>query len=413
MPDDRKFSVSQITERIKNSLEAEFGSVLIEGEISNCKPYPSGHIYLTLKDTNAVISAVMFKNYVRSLNFKPKDGTSVLAHGSIQVYPPRGGYQLVITKMEELDKTGDILAMLERRKRLLAGEGLFDEERKQPIPRFPSVIGVVTSPRGAAIRDILQVLGRRAAGIRVIVLPAPVQGEEAAPLIARRIEQANQWKLCDVLIVGRGGGAMEDLLPFSEEAVVRAIAGSKIPVVSAVGHEIDWSLSDFAADLRAPTPSAAAELVSENHAETLAGIRHFSAMLRQATESRLERARLLIRPFGIENLEQRFRMILQPRLIRFDDAKEELLDSMRETVENRRRRLELLKTRLESASPRAILERGYSVVVNTSTGKLLRRAGEVKAGDLLSIRLLEGSVRAQALEPRAHHLKSYPSKSAR
>ncbi|MDR2864251.1 MAG: exodeoxyribonuclease VII large subunit [Spirochaetaceae bacterium] len=395
MTREKNLTVSQITELIKNTLENEFGSVCVEGEISNFKSYPSGHIYWTLKDANAVISAVMFKNSVRLLDFKPKDGMNVLAYGSIQVYPPRGAYQFVVSKMEELDGTGDILAMLEKRKRALAGEGLFAEERKKAIPRFPETIGVVTSPRGAAIRDILQVLGRRAAGLHVIVLPVPVQGAEAAALIARRIEQANQWNLADVLIVGRGGGSMEDLLPFSEESVVRAVAGSQIPVISAVGHEIDWALCDFAADLRAPTPSAAAELVSENRAETLNGVRRFSVQIRQSVLSRLERARLLIKPFGADNLETRFRFILQPQLIRFDDAKEELLDAIGEITQKLRRRLDILQTSLESANPRSILERGFSVVINASTGKVLRRASETKEGDLLSIRPLEGLVRAK------------------
>ncbi|MDR3325440.1 MAG: exodeoxyribonuclease VII large subunit [Spirochaetaceae bacterium] len=397
MPDNKPYTVSQITERIKDTLENEYGSVSVEGEISNCKSYPSGHIYLTLKDARAVISAVVFKNHALRLSFKPKDGMSVVAHGSVQVYPPRGGYQLVITKMEELDQTGDILAMLEKRKRLLAAEGLFDEKRKRPIPRFPATVAVVTSPRGAAIRDILQVLRRRASGLRIVVLPAAVQGPEAAPAIARRIEQANQWNLADVLIVGRGGGSVEDLLPFSEEAVVRAVAASRIPIISAVGHEIDWALCDYAADLRAPTPSAAAELVCESRAETLALIRHRAALLQTTIAARLERSRHLIRPYNTQNLEQRFRIILQPHLMRCDDARETLNAGIKETIGFRRRRLELLKARLDGASPRAILERGYSVVVNTATGAVLRRADQAKSGDILAIRPLEGALTAQCL----------------
>jgi exodeoxyribonuclease VII large subunit len=391
----KKLSVSQITGLIKNTLEAEYSDICVEGEISNFKAYPSGHLYWTLKDSGAVLSAVMFKNYVRSLDFKPKEGAAVLVFGSIQVYPPRGGYQLVATRMEELNSTGDILAMLEKRKRRLAEEGLFDEARKKPVPRFPETIGVVTSPKGAAIRDILQVLSRRAAGVRVIVLPAPVQGAEAATLIARRIEQANRWNLASVLIVARGGGAMEDLLPFSEEAVVRAVAASTIPVISAVGHEIDWALSDFAADLRAPTPSAAAELVSENRVETLSGVRRLAEHLQRAMDGRLERARLLLRPFSADNLEQRFRFILQPRLIRFDDAKEELLDSIKAVCENLRRRLELLVNTLEGSSPVSIMERGYSVVVNTRTGAVIHDAACANKDDILTIRPLRGSLRAR------------------
>jgi exodeoxyribonuclease VII large subunit len=248
------------------------------------------------------------------------------------------------------------------------------------------------------VRDILNILRRRAGGVRVIIFPAPVQGNEAAAIIARRIEQANRWGLADVLILGRGGGSLEDLLPFSEETVVRAVAASDIPVVSAVGHEIDWALSDFAADLRAPTPSAAAELVSASRAETLETIRNFAAALGETMGARLDRARLLIKPFSLEDLEYRFRAILQPRLVRFDDAKEELLESLSDRLAELRRRLDLARTGLEAGSPRAILERGFSVVIREKGGKTLRRASEVKPGDRLIIRPLEGLVVSEALE---------------
>jgi exodeoxyribonuclease VII large subunit len=295
----------------------------------------------------------------------------------------------------ELAGSGEILALLERRKQTLAAEGLFDEDRKKPIPRFPATVGVVSSPTGAAVRDILNILKRRAGGIRVIILPAPVQGTEAAPIIARRIEQANLWKLADVLIVGRGGGSLEDLLPFSEEIVVRAVAASKIPIVSAVGHEIDWALSDFAADLRAPTPSAAAELVSENRNAALEAIREMGETIREAMTAKLERARLLLRPFDLDDLEYRFRAILQPRLVRFDDAKEELLNALSDRVSDMRRRLELALTGLEAGSPQAILERGFSVVINEKTGKLVRTAEDADTGDILTIRPLEGLIKAR------------------
>jgi exodeoxyribonuclease VII large subunit len=295
--------------------------------------------------------------------------------------------------MEEAG-AGDILALLEKRKRALAAEGLFDEGRKKPLPRFPSVVGVVSSPTGAALRDILTILDRRAGGIAVVILPTPVQGAEAAACIARRIEQANWWNLADVLIVGRGGGSLEDLLPFSEELVVRAIAASEIPVVSAVGHEIDWALSDFAADLRAPTPSAAAELVSENRAEVLERIRNAEDALRETMEIRLDRARLLIKPFRVEDLEYRFRSILQPSLVRFDDAKEALLKNLGDRIGDLRRRADLARVNLEAANPRAILERGFSVVINERTGKTLRHAGETRPGERLVIHPLKGAITA-------------------
>jgi exodeoxyribonuclease VII large subunit len=393
MDGSRKLSVSELTGLIKQSLEGAFPSIVVEGELSNCRPSSTGHLYFTLKDAGASISAVMFKNRLRFLAFEPKDGMLLRVRGSVSVYPPRGSYQIVCEEMEQAG-AGEILALLEKRKRDLAAEGFFDEERKRPIPRFPSAVGVVSSPTGAAVRDILNVLGRRAGGIRVIILPAPVQGNEAAPVIARRIRQANQWKLADVLIVGRGGGSLEDLLPFSDEAVVRAAAASEIPVVSAVGHEIDWALLDFAADLRAPTPSAAAELVSENREAALEVIRDLGRTMFAAMSARLERARLLVKPFSLEDLEYRFRAILQPRLVRFDDAKEGLLDALSARVGELRRRLELALRGLEAGSPRAVLERGFSVVMNEQTGALVRRAADAKPGDRLSIRPLEGVISA-------------------
>jgi exodeoxyribonuclease VII large subunit len=226
----------------------------------------------------------------------------------------------------------------------------------------------------------------------VRILPSPVQGAEAAAIIARRIEQANRWKLADVLIVGRGGGSLEDLLPFSEEVVVRAIAASAIPVVSAVGHEIDWALSDFAADLRAPTPSAAAELVSASRTEALEGVLRAGVVLRETMDARLDRARLLIKPFSLEDLEYRFRGILQPRLVRFDDAKEALLTNLSDRIGEMRRRAELARVNLEAANPQAILERGFSVVLREKTGKVLRAAGETKPGERLIIHPLEGII---------------------
>jgi exodeoxyribonuclease VII large subunit len=388
-----KLTVTALTEQIRRCLEGSFGSVVVEGEVSNCRPASSGHLYFSLKDAGAKIDAVMFRNRLRSLAFEPKDGMLLRVRGSLSVYAPRGGYSIVCEEMEAAG-AGDILAMLEERKRRLAAQGLFDEERKKPLPRFPQTVAVVSSPTGAALRDILNVLARRAAGVRVIILPAPVQGADAAPLIARRIEQANQWQLADVLSVGRGGGSLEDLLPFSEEAVVRAVADSAIPVVSAVGHEIDWALSDFAADLRAPTPSAAAELVSENRAAALEAVRDTAAGIHAAMRGKMEMARLLLRPFSTEDLEYRFRAILQPRLVRFDDAKETLIRFFAERVNAVRRRMDVARTALEAGSPLAVMERGFSVVTNSRTGTLVRSWNDVRGGDRLLIRPLAGTIAA-------------------
>jgi exodeoxyribonuclease VII large subunit len=391
-------TVSELTELIRESLEGGFPSVVVEGELSNYRPSSSGHLYFTLKDSGASISAIMFRNRLRSLTFEPRDGMLLKVRGSLSVYAARGTYSIVCEEIERAGE-GDILAMLEERKRRLAAEGLFDEGRKRPIPRFPETVGVVSSPTGAAVRDILNVLKRRARGVRVVILPAPVQGAEAAEIIARRIAQANRWKLADVLIIGRGGGSLEDLLPLSEEVVVRAVAASQIPVVSAVGHEIDWALSDFAANLRAPTPSAAAELVSANREETLQNVRAAANELYSLLKGKIERIRLLARPFALADLEYRFRSILQPRLMRFDEAKDSLIENMEERTMELRRRLDLARTGLEAASPLAVLERGFSVVMplrNGKTGAAIRRAADVKPGETLVIRPLEGLVTAIA-----------------
>jgi len=388
-----KLTVSELTELIRQSLEEGFPSVLVEGELSNCRPASSGHLYFSLKDAGAKIDAVMFKNRLRSLAFEPRDGMLLRVRGSLSVYAPRGSYSIVAEEME-LAGSGDILAMLEKRKQALAKEGLFDERRKKPLPRFPHTIAVVTSPTGAALRDILNILGRRAAGVRIIILPAPVQGADAAALLARRIEQANQWKLADVLIVGRGGGSLEDLLPFSDEELVRAVAASEIPVISAVGHEIDWALCDFAADLRAPTPSAAAELVSESIWAVSDTIQNLSDTLATVMRNRLERARLLMRPFSAQDLEYRFRAILQPRLLRFDDAKEALVSNLSQRISAMRAKLGLLTATLEAASPLAVMERGFSVVVNEKTGKVIRYVKDAAPGDRLRIHPLKGTISA-------------------
>jgi exodeoxyribonuclease VII large subunit len=313
--------------------------------------------------------------------------------GSLSVDAPRGSSSIVCEEME-VAGSGDILALLEERKRRLAAPGRFDDRRKKPLPRFPATIAVVSSPTGAAGRDILNVLARRAAGVRVMVLPATVQGSGAAEVIARRIEQANEWKLADVLIVGRGGGSLEDLLPFSEEIVVRAVAASQSPVVSAVGHEIDWALCDFAADVRAPTPSAAAELASGERAAIRETIIAMAEDFAEVIHNRVERARLLLRPFSAEDLEYRFRAILQPRLIRFDDAKEALVANLADLVEDRRKRLELAVTALEARSPLAIMERGFSMVINARTGAVVRKSGDARPGDRLKIRPLTGTLTA-------------------
>ncbi len=388
------YTVTQLTNRIKDLLESNFFAVELEGEISNYRPSSSGHVYFVIKDETSSISAALFKGKSRYLNFNPKDGMKVRVKGNISVYGARGTYQIIVDKMEELG-TGDILKILEERKRMFAAEGLFDSDRKKHIPYFSPRIAVVTSPTGAAIRDVLQIVRRRNPKVSVTVLPCAVQGLDAGIQIAKQIDRANMFNLADVLIVGRGGGSLEDLLPFSDEIVVRSIANSTIPVISAVGHEIDWALSDFVADLRAPTPSAAAELAVPLLQEMYERL-DFSLAARFIQE-KVERLRLLTQSFSPENFELRFRSIEQPLMQRFDYAKEELLKSINEKIVDFRHRVKYAHQILEEANPHQILERGYSVVRECESKNVIRSAKETSIGQKLEVISFDGTYNTEVL----------------
>ena len=397
-PLNQVFSVSQITSYIKELLESAFTTITVEGEISNWRPSSSGHVYFTLKDNTSQLKAVMFKGSLYSLKFRPKDGDKVRCTGRISVYEPQGNYQLIVNKMEATG-SGDILAMLEERKKKLAAEGLFNEENKKPLPQFPHTIGVVTSPTGAAIRDILQVSQRRNKNINVIVFPALVQGDGAAQTIQKMIEIANFYKLCDVLIVGRGGGSLEDLLPFSEENVIRAVAASEIPVISAVGHEIDWALCDYAADKRAATPSAAAELAVPLLSDIKQDISYYKTELYKEIKQKIEKKRLIVRAFDPSSLEVRFRNIQQPLLNRFDNAKQGLRDGILDKIKDYRTRIATCRTILENASPQTIFNRGYSMVTDEK-GNIIKSSAQVKSGEMLTITPSEGKIKAKVEETK-------------
>ena len=407
-------SVGALTNLIKNSLETSFSSVSVEGEVSGAKISSSGHLYFSLKDRDALIQAVMFKFRLSGLDFELVDGIKVIARGGVSVYAARGQYQLIVQSMKKAG-IGDILAMLEERKQRLSAEGLFDQANKKPLPAYPSRVAVVTSPSGAAIRDIINVLSRRNAGIDVLLLPAPVQGDEAAGIIAARIRQANRLGLADVLIVGRGGGSPEDLLAFSDEEVVRAIAASDIPVISAVGHEIDWSLSDFAADLRAPTPSAAAELVAESREILLSEVEQFGGALKSSILARIEYARLSLSAFSPEDVETRFMRILMPIARRSDDARDELSAGMKYRLLKTAHRIELCDSNMELASPEAVLRRGYSIVRRKvpaeawtsgtrdsplGLGEIVRSGSVLSADETLQIVFSSGKARVEVREVR-------------
>ena len=386
------FSVSQITSLIKEILETSFRTITIEGEISNWRPSSSGHIYFTLKDNVSQIKAVIFRSAAYKLSFSPKDGDKVRCTGSLTVYAAQGNYQIIISKMEPVG-TGNILQMLEERKQKLAAEGLFDSEKKRPLPLFPQTIGVVTSPTGAAIRDILNIAKRRNPKINILVLPAIVQGDGAAQTIIKMIEIANFYKLCDILIVGRGGGSLEDLLPFSEENVVRAVSSSNIPVISAVGHEIDWALCDYAADFRAPTPSAAAEMAIPVLEDIKIELQDYKEDLYNNINRIVKNTRLLIKSFNPDSLEIKFRNIQQPLLNRFENAKINLFENIKNKIKDYRNIISNSKTILENASPQTILDRGYSMVTDKK-GNVIRNENQVSAGDEIKITLAKGKLSA-------------------
>ena len=389
---DQIFSVTQITELISQVLQQTFSSITIEGEISNWRPSSAGHIYFTLKDNSSQISAVMFKGSTYHLTFKPKDGDKVRCTGSLSVYGPRGSYQIIVTKMEQAGE-GNILQMLEDRKKKMASEGYFDENHKKPLPKYPETIGVVTSPTGAAIRDILNVRNERNKNVNIIVLPAIVQGDGADKTIVKMIEIANFYKLCDVLIVGRGGGSLEDLLPFSEESVIKAVYNSEIPVISAVGHEIDWALCDYSADKRAATPTQAAQFAIPELREIKKQIESFKEDSYISIKQKVDNTLLIIKAFNPQSMDIRFINIQQTLLNRFSNAKEALHENLIKKINDFRQQIKNNVTILENASPQTILNRGYSMVTDTN-GKIITDSASVTAGQDLIISPAKGKITA-------------------
>ena len=391
-----KLSVSELTSLIKTTLEGSFYGLTVEGELSGFKPSSTGHWYFSLKDQNAVVGCCMWRSTVPRVNFRPKDGMKVIVTGSISVFEPRGTYQIICTSMKVAGE-GDILAMLEERKRRYDALGYFDPAKKKPIPRRPSRVAVVTSPTGAALQDILQITGRRNMGMDLIILPAVVQGADAAQSIAARIREVNEFLLADVMIVGRGGGSIEDLLPFSEECVIEAIHESQIPVISAVGHEIDWALSDYVADLRAPTPSAAAELVCESSMDQIEKVNQLRSAMYEALNGRLATLRLRVAAFSPAAARAQLDSRLNRVRMQLDSESTELrhrMDMMMGTV---RSRSELLRHKMEALSPIAVLERGYGIIAGED-GKTVRSVSQVKEGGSLTLTLKDGKIRAAARE---------------
>ena len=391
------YKVSELTILIKDMLEEEFPSVWVEGEISNLVRAASGHLYFSIKDERAQLRSVMFRGDNSRLNFEPEDGVNVLARGRVSVYPPSGRYQLIVSEMKPLG-LGVLYLEFEKLKERLAGEGLFDDSRKRALPEFPRLIGVVTSPKGAAVRDVISIIERRYPLAEIVLYPVKVQGDGASSEIVGAIEAMNRWGKPDLLIVGRGGGSLEDLWAFNEEVVARAIAASKLPVVSAVGHEIDFTISDLVSDLRAPTPSAAAELVVPDAQRLLSKMTSISDKMRREVMAVLER---LVDRF--EHLSSHYGLKRVPRMVEeamqtIDRNQLAMRKNMVNFLHGRYGRLEELCGMLDILSPLATLGRGYSLTYKLPDGPLVRDAATLIRGDQVRVRLHKGEINCEVTE---------------
>lgn len=396
MQGDSIYTVTELTQEIKDLLEGHFSEVTLMGEISNFHAHGSGHYYFTLKDEKAQISAAMFRGSNRSLKFVPEDGLEVIVRGRVSVYGPRGNYQIIVEAMEPKG-LGALQLAFEQLKKKLEAEGLFAEEKKQALPFLPHNIGIITSPTGAALRDMVHVLHRRFPRVNILLYPVHVQGEEAPAEIVRALSEMNEFKELDVLILGRGGGSLEDLWAFNTEGVARAIAASKIPVVSAVGHETDFTISDFVADLRAPTPSAAAELTVPVLEDLESMLSERAGQLFKLMQRLLQVKRGELQYFSshLKHPKQR----LQEYAQHIDLLTDRLRKAMTDRLADRRAHWNFLAGKLEALSPLAILKRGYSIAhllrPDGTKGPILKDAKQAVKGDLLQLSLHKGEIRAR------------------
>lgn len=388
------YTVSRLNSEVRQILESSFPFIWVEGEISNFRHHSSGHMYFTLKDEGAELDAVMFEAANAYLQFEPADGMKILAYGQVTLYERRGRYQLEIEEMRPAG-IGRLQLEFERLKAKLQAQGLFDERFKVQIPTFPQRIGIVTSAEGAAIRDIISVISRRFPAVELLLFAARVQGEGAAEEIASAIESANRYSRCveriDTLIVGRGGGSLEDLWAFNEECVARAIFDSEIPVISAVGHEIDFTIADFVADLRAPTPSVAAEMAAPDRDELLQDINALTRRLGQLLSGRFsnyqQKLEVLLQSYALRRPLQRLKEHEQT----CDHFREQLVRMIGLKLKSKSERLTGLLIRLEASNPLAILKRGYSITQDAQ-GRIIKSADQVKEHERVKVRLFEGSL---------------------
>jgi exodeoxyribonuclease VII large subunit len=441
----RIWPVSELVGQVRDFVEQKYGDVWVEGEISNFRPAPSGHIYFTLKDADAQLPIVLFRRQATLLRFRPEDGLHVLVRGRVSVYEQRGQMQLVAETMEPVG-VGSLQLAFEQLKDRLKAEGLFDAEGKQPLPAFPRTVGIVTSPTGAVIRDFLNIVARRHSGLNVLLVPVSVQGDQAASEIEAAIAHLNSTGLVDIIVLARGGGSLEDLAAFNSERVARAIAASHLPVVSAIGHETDFTIADFVADLRAPTPSAAAELITEAQHKIADHLANQSNRLTRAVRFQLLNARQHLSHLPVSRAEARISALLHRKSQRLDDLATRLESALtfslrnqndhvaalratvlrhdpRQALAQARERLQAnrnhlhraiehhlharnnalssLHARLHSLSPLAVLDRGYALVLNAE-GAVVRSTTQVKPGDPVVTRLADGQFtsRVESASPK-------------
>ena len=433
-PSRRIWPVRELVGQVRELIEQEYGDVWVEGEISNYRPAPSGHVYFTLKDAEAQLPVVLFRRQAMLLRFRPEDGLHVLARGRVSVYEQRGQMQLVAETMEPVG-AGSLQLAFEQLKARLKAEGLFDAERKRPLPAFPRTVGIITSPTGAVIRDFLNIVTRRHSGLNVLVCPVSVQGDAAPAEVEAALKELNDSGLVDVIVVARGGGSLEDLAAFNSERVARAIAASRLPVVSAIGHETDFTIADFVADLRAPTPSAAAELITEAQHKIAEHLATHEQRLARAARFQLLQARQRLTRLPVSRAEGRVNTLLHRLAQRLDElslrmetvVSEQLRWQLRDVADltaavlrhdprqqlgRARERLAVCRThldrtlerkvhesaahlsaldaRLHSLSPLAVLERGYALVMDAA-GVVVRTTNQIAAGDKVTTRLSDGA----------------------
>ena len=394
-------SVSELTQQVRSLIETQFESIWVVGQVSNLTYHRSGHVYFTLKDEGAQLPAVVWKTSVSKIKFKLKDGMEIVCRGRLTVFPPQGKYQMVISELQPKG-IGTLELAFQQLREKLAAEGLFQPARKKPLPDTIRRVAVITSPTGAAVKDFLQILGRRTKLIDVLIVPAKVQGDGAAEEVAEAIQRVNQWNGIDCIVVTRGGGSMEDLWAFNEEVLVRAVAASAIPVVSGVGHEIDVTLCDFAADIRAATPSEAAERISREDSGRRRELLQMNHRLNDFIDRQLRIASEKLKLAMRHPIFRRPEQMLEARRYRLDLCGERLDRLMDHRLQSQRDRLGNASASLEALSPLSILSRGYTLT-EMAEGRLIRRAGEVNIGDTLRTRFADGVVESQCVDKKTEH----------